>query len=91
MTMPLEERFVTVDPDQDTADDERNHYTHACFTDLANWGSQRPVVAWCGEWFITQGQIWKPWESIPGLCQECEQALYSGKPCPRGCGWVYGA
>lgn len=76
-----EDTFVSVDPEQDTASDDRDHYTHAC--DAA--ATSGPKISWCGEWYVSRGTLFY---GVPADgCDDCTLAYTGGAPCPRGCGW----
>jgi len=79
MTMPVNETYVVVDADLDTADDDKDHSFHrAC-----QGGEDGPKVAWCGAWqvFTTPPRVGPP----PNACQECLPRWFTQSGC-AACG-----
>jgi hypothetical protein len=75
MTMPLEETYVSIDADLDTADDKSRH-AHCTFCQGRKPG---PVVALCGEIKITTGAV-EPGGAVPAdACGTCVDLFYM--PC----------
>ena len=67
MSQPIEETYVVVDADLDTADDEFEHdYCTGCFPHPG------PAIALCGTWIVGQGKVTAPIPEHP--CQTCLDA-----------------
>jgi len=74
MTMPIEETYVVVDADLDTADDNSSH-AHCTFCQP----TPGPVVALCGELKVWSGKR-DPGGAIPvDACPTCSDLFYA--PC----------
>ena len=81
MTMPLEETWVSVDADLDTADDDKTHLNHACVT-------SGPAIAWCGELKICRGRVVLQ-SGRPDVCRACDEIADARHSwCPNCKSWV---
>ena len=73
MSMPLEETYVSVDPDQDTASDNSKH-AHCTYCQPNKAG---PVYALCGEIKILKRPVTLPDQGVPAnACQTCVELYY---------------